>query len=448
MSLLLLLPAITMAAFAFLYYRTHPVARSLTAAIVFGIFYWYLLPGFIFLLDAEIRGVDSYLLRSSSITLHSFWLINFSLALLLLLPGVASITCRLRYRALKQELLNFSENGVDKLLLVTAISSVSLLVMRFAELGPGFALQLIIGLTSAREVMRFENTSGSVAESLFALWEILTVFSSIFLATTYVWLRRAMSMRFVLACLSVVLVFASNGTRSVLLLLVFSLIAALFSRPSSPRSSARHASTLRKRRRLLPVLAAVGLCVVVSMNIIARFANDSSQSEHILLNSVASHNDMFRELLFSITNADRYQADGWLLLQTPLTFAMPSFLGFSKTIPTHLVDFNFDRAGIDLLQGAGNVFPGLIADMYLCFGNFGPIVQAALSAIFMILLWHVTLKKNKSAVGGGLFITLLAYYVISFRNMQGSFVVLLVVAFLLSRFLSVRAAQRRPSGRC
>jgi hypothetical protein len=253
-----------------------------------------------------------------------------------------------------------------------------------------------------------------------------------------------MSMRFVLACLSTLLVFASNGTRSVLLLLLFSLATTLFARPRVTVAD-RGPRPGRRRRRLLPVLLVVGLCVVAGMNMMARFENDPSQAEHILLNSVASHNDMFRELVFSIVNGDRYRSDGLLLLQTPLTFAMPSFLGFSKAIPPHLVDFNLDRAGIDLLDGAGNVFPGLIADMYLCFGDFGPLVHGALSALFLWIFWLATLNTNRSAIGGALFVTLLAYYVISFRNLQGSLAILVVVAYLLSRLMALSPRRGRQN---
>jgi hypothetical protein len=442
MTLLLLLPAITMFVFAWSLYRAHPVARSFTVAVVFGIVYWYVMPGTIFLLNPEIQGEDSYLLISRNITLHSIWLINFSLALLLLLPGAALNMSRLRYHSLQREMLSFSAGHLDKLLLITVVSSATLLMMRFVELGPALALQLIVGLTSARDFMSFENISGGVAQSLLGLWELLTVFTSIVCATAYMWLRRTMSIRFVLACLSTVMVFASNGTRSVLLLLLFSLITALISRPPLQRPLVGHANRPLRRRSLLPLLLIIGLCVVASINIQARFANDPSQADYILLNSVGGHNDMFRELVYSITHVDKYRIDGWLLLQTPVTFAMPSFLGFSKTIPPHLVDFNLDRAGIDLIAGAGNVFPGLIADMYLNFRDFGPLVQAALSWVFLIVLWQATLKVNKSAIGGALFVTLLAYYVISFRNLQGSLGILLIVAYLLSRLMSVRAPNR------
>ncbi|MEY4505573.1 MAG: hypothetical protein RL297_151 [Pseudomonadota bacterium] len=447
MSLFLLLPPIAMTILAWLCYRQHFVARTFTVAVVFGVGFWYAMPGAAFLLVPGIQGEDSYLLSSDGSALHSIILINFSLALLLLLPGVVLHGSRIRHRTLQRELLSFSEASLEKLLLLTIVSAGSLLLMRFEELGPAFALKLLIGLTSARDVMSFENTSSGLKQSLIGLWELLTVFISVFIATTYVWLRRTMSWRFVLASLSTVLLYASSGTRSVILLLIFSLITALISRPAVPLLASRQISKRRKRKPLLPLVLIFGLCVTAVMSTTARFANDSSQADNVFINTLLVHNDMFRELLFSITKGNGYRSDGWLLLQVPITFAMPSFLGFTKTIPPHLVDFNLDRAGIYLIGGSGNVFPGLIADMYLCFGNFGPLVQAALSGIFLLLLWQATLKVNKSAIGGALFVTLLAYYVVSFRNMQGSIGILLVVTFLLSRLMYARVTYRGESGK-
>jgi len=438
MLLFLLLPAIAMAMLAWPFCRTHPVARPFAVAVIFGIGYWYVMPGVFFLLVPIIQGEDSYLLNSVDNTLHSIWLINSCLALLLLVAGLARCTCRVRYQNLRQELLYFPEPLVEKLLLATLVSASLLLTIRFIDLGPAFALQLLIGLASAREVMSFENISSSIGQSLIGLWELLTVFMSIFLSTIYVWLRRTVSISFVLACLSSVLVFASSGTRSVLLLLIFSIITAVISRPPAPSPKKNHTRVVRKRAQMLPTLLILGLCIIAGANMSARFANDSSQADYILLNSLGSHNDMFRELIYSITYGDSYQTDGWLFLETPITFAMPSFLGFSKTIPPHLIDFNLDRAGIDLLEGAGNVFPGLIADMYLCFGEFGPIIQALISALFLFLLWKTVLNVNKSAVGGALFVTLLSYYIISFRNLQGSLGILIILAFLLTRFVRIQ----------
>lgn len=297
-------------------------------------------------------------------------------------------------------------------------------------------IQLIFGSISARDLMSYSNFSSSYKESLIALCELLATFSSVFLAATFVWLRQSISIRFVVACFATTLVFISNGTRSTILLLLIAVFVALLSRPPSTKNYQRKTNVILLIRSLISLIIMGGLIVGVTTVMQARFANDPYQEEHIVINSVASNNDMFRELMFSILNGNNYRSDGVLFLETPITYAMPSFLGFEKAIPPHLIDFNFDRAGIDIVNGEGNVFPGLIADMYLCFGDLGPVVLAVLSALFFWVFWWVTLRRNCSAIGGGLFVTLLAYYVICFRNLQGSLGILVVASYALSVLLA------------
>ena len=107
-----------------------------------------------------------------------------------------------------------------------------------------------------------------------------------------------------------------------------------------------------------------------------RFEGGPEELGWLAIRSVGVHNDMFRELVFVLKNGANYRSDALLFLLTPISYAMPSFLGFSKSIPPHLIDFNLDRAGIDLIYGVGNVFPGLIGDLVLCFGAFAPITLA------------------------------------------------------------------------
>ncbi len=439
MSLLLALPALFLAAIGWYRYRRHPIARPITISILLGIGYWYILPGTVFLQNTVIQDQDSNLLQFKTHTLHAIWLVNISLALLLMIPEVVRKSNKLRLHMLQQDIFCYRGGRVYILLLATLVSAVVLLAVRFAEMGPAFALNLIIGMTSAREVMSFENFSTSVGQSLIALWELLTVFSSTFLAATFAWSRQTTSIQFSTACLASILLFVSSGTRSVLLLLLFAVLIAILSRPAtiSPRGSKFR--WLFVRRFLFPALLTMVLVILAAQGLMARFENDHPQAEHILLNSLVTHNDMFRELMFSIRYGDRYRSDGLLLLQTPITFAMPSFLGFEKSIPPHLIDFNFDRAGIDLLYNGGNVFPGLIGEMYLCFGEMGPLILVATSIIFFWVFWITTLRLCHSAVGAGLFITLLAYYIISFRNMQGSLGILAIMSYFLTRLLVNRS---------
>lgn len=432
MTLLLVIPTLILAIITWKLYRWYPISRPLAIAIMLGIGYWYVLPGSVFIQDTAIQGSDSNLLQFYENTLHAILLIILSFALLMLLPAAARQHDVQWNHTIQCDLTRFSWRRFDALLFITIISAISLLVFRYEERGPAFALRLLVGLTSAREYMSFENTSGNIGQSMTALWEVLTTFSSIFLAATLTWLHRTVSMRFFMASLATLIVFASNGTRSVLLLLILAVLIAILSRPQYIDLSKRRFRITKLLRALFPSLLMICLIVLASKEMVARFENSPSQENNIIINSVASNNDMFRELLFSILNGKHYRSNGLLFLETPITFAMPSFLGFKKTIPPHLVDFNLDRAGINLVSGSGNVFPGLIADVYLCFGDAGPFVLAALSAVFFWVFWLVTVRRDRTGIGRGLFVTLLAYYVISFRNLQGSLGILVVASYVIT----------------
>jgi len=436
MWLLLLVPVMIIAIISWLHNRRNPLSRTILISILMGVGYWYVLPGVIFFKSVEIQGADSNLLQFDNHILHAIWLVFFSLALLLIIPAAMRKIHVLRTYMQQHELNAFNERRLSLFLYFTFISAVALLVFRFADMGPIFALNLLMGHSTARAAMSFENISGDIGNSLMALWEILTVFASIFLTAIFTWLRQTLSMRFLIACASNVFVFASSGTRAVLLLMAISVVISLMSRPRIVFPHRTKTHILRLSRKLLTALLLGGLVVVSALVMMARFENDTSQAGRILLNSVVFHNDMFRELLFSIVHGEHYRSDGLSLLQTPLNFAMPSFMGFEKSIPPHLIDFNYDRAGIDLLYGVGNVFPGIIADMYLCFDEFGPLVFAVQSAIFIYIFWFVTLRRNHSAIASALFVALLAYYVISFRNLQGSLAIVVIVSYILVSLFS------------
>lgn len=441
---LLVGPAALLVLTAWLVYRHQPRSRLFALAIFCAVGFWYLLPGTLFLLGGEVASADSDLLQAHSEIETAIALIHGSLALLLILPGLFSAMPRQFLGAstsasVTAETANHTR--LDILLLLMITSSVAFLISRYAELGPAFALQLLLGLTSAREVMTFENFSSGPGQSLLALWEIVTIFLSVFLATVFVWQRRTLSIRFVGACLAVLLAFVSSGSRTVLLLLLFAVAISLVGRPS--RQAERKSGQRRRRwagRGVLPLILMIGLTTVAATVMLARFQDDPSQSEALALNTVGSHNDMFRELVYVIKHGGNYHSDAWLFLQTPLTYAMPTFLGFNKSIPPHLVDFNFDRAGIDIVSGEGNVFPGLIGDMVMCFGLFGPVVLWAVSAVIFFIMLFVCGRSQSRTISSALLVTLLCYYVVSFRNMQGAFAILVTLAAVVSAWLP-----RKPS---
>jgi len=431
---LLALPAIMLAGLAWIFFKDQPLSRVYILAMSSGIGYWYVLPGTLFLLGGDVAAVDSDLLRDEAAVFKASLLVHVSFAALLLLP----LTFRLRPKTQRAPIFMTTECTVrlNVLLVVTVASSILLLAYRYADLGPAFALQLLVGLASAREVMSFDNFSSGPGQSLLALWEIVNLFLAVFFGALFTWQRRILTGQFVGASAAIILSFVSSGSRSTLLLFLFAIFFSIICRPPATVATGVKSTTGKNVRRLLPIIAIAALIGLAVAAMVARFEDSPAQSESLALNSIGGHNDMFRELVFVIRNGWSYQSDAWLFLQTPLTYAMPTFLGFNKSIAPHLIDFNFDRAGIDLVFGVGNVFPGLLADMFICFGPMAPVALCLFTAAVFAIAVAVTRSGRESTISQCLLISLLCYYVTSFRNLQGAFGILIVLAYILARLLS------------
>jgi hypothetical protein len=146
---------------------------------------------------------------------------------------------------------------------------------------------------------------------------------------------------------------------------------------------------------------------------------------------------MFRELVFTFLKGGAYNRDLFSFLLVPFQFLMPTFLGFTRTVPPHLADYNLDRAGIDIIHGSGNVFPGIIADVYISYGILAPIVLGLFTVFFLIIVASCTIKRNSTLVGVSLYIVLLSYYFVSFRNVQSSLALLSLYSFFLASIFRV-----------
>lgn len=433
MSLLLFVPALLAMVGAAKIYWSNAASRALALAICSAVGYWYILPGTIFLSELRSASPDAYLALDETSSFQAVLLVHSSLVLLLLLPRALT-----QSRPWEVRSDSTAASRLDVLLALCVCSSLAIFFIRFREYGSELFLDLLTGLSSAREFMTFENTSTSTAASMLALWEIVTSYVAIFLATIFILRKQAASSRTAFSIVALLFLFMASGTRAFLLLLLFASAFAMTCRAAPKKAQAKGIVPVLKA--VIPILIIGVVVLAAGQGMLARFTGDS-ESGSLILDALTAHNDMFRELIFSIQRGDNYRADGLLLLLTPLSFAMPSFLGFEKEIPPHLVDFNFDRAGIDVVYGAGNVFPGLIADMYLCFGLLAPVALALLSAAMLYVCWWATLHRRNTDVAAALFMSLLAYFTVGFRNLPGSFVILVVLSLTLVIYLQPRRAK-------
>ena len=420
--------------YSYIAFRHHTVAWPTALSILIGVFYWYVIPGTIVLATPELAGYDSYLFSDSALILSGITLVTSTILLLLMVPQLLNhfepqsdwIGAKVDHISLDRKL--------DWLLYFALGSAVSMLFFRFSNSGGDFIIKILVGLASARDSMTFENTSASTSDSLIALWEIVALFVSNFLACYFTWVRRTYSSKFATATAAIAILYAINGTRTILLVYLCSVVLAILCRPSITSSNRGKERNHFIKATLISIIF-LGMAMTVALNMSARFEKDPSQADHILANSISAHNDMFRELLFSIENSNHYRPDGLRFLRTPITFAMPSFLGFNKSIPEHLIDFNFDRANIDLVYGEGNVFPGVIADFYISFGYFGPLVQLLFLTAVIYAFRRCAFSGGRNGVSLAIYVSLLSYIIASFRNIPGSLAILAVCAAAVSILL-------------
>jgi hypothetical protein len=129
---------------------------------------------------------------------------------------------------------------------------------------------------------------------------------------------------------------------------------------------------------------------------------------------------------------------------TPFTYMMPTFLGFQKTIPTHLAAYNHLRAGIDIEYGEGNVFPGLVGDFWLLFGPWMPLPFACFVVTFCIAQ-HYAANVIPNGRGRSAFeLAALSYLFFCFRNITGALVLVLVLGLMILWISTRFSLMRRP----
>jgi hypothetical protein len=329
---------------------------------------------------------------------------------------------------------------------VVLISSIALLVVRFSNEGPNVIFSLLVGLTSAREYMTFFNRSESAADSLLALWEIANVWAALFLLASHVLRARLLSASGVMASLALVICFLGSGTRSLVLMGIFVVMAGRLTR-NRPAVAAMTQPLLGKAASYWYGVLVLAIVAAVGLGLSVRFDSESGGSDsNFLMDAVLSNNDMFRELAFAEAQlADYAPTNVTDFALTPFTFSLPGFLGFEKTIPDHLLYFNYHRAGIDLLHAQGNVFPGVIADFHMVFGASGPVWFALFLAAFLYAAKLASTFLPCSSVRLAFQITFLSYLLVSFRNIHGGLLLILVLGVVLAK-LTARLAPHRPLG--
>jgi len=313
-------------------------------------------------------------------------------------------------------------------------SSLIYLMSKYAENGIGLVYSLLLGESSAREQMQFYNISDGATSSLMGLWEIVNIAFALFLLS-YAILTREKNMKHIsLSCLFIM--FIGTGTRSIILLAIFCVILAMLLRKEV--TFVRHKGKESRIRKYLSYIIVGIFSISALQSFFSRFSKYEFGFLVAIFSTFLSHNDMFRELMFVVQNMPYWEPKSTVdFTMTPFTFLLPRFLGFSKDIPDHLLAFNLHRGGIDLTIDQGNFFPGIIADFFLNYHMFGFLIFALFIYSYFfslrIIFLYMRLKFPKE-ICDAYIISTFAYLFISFRNIQGSLVMVVIINIILAYY--------------
>jgi hypothetical protein len=427
---LIILSAIALGLIFLPFLKRNQDALSVYICILISFIFWYWIPalnvinnGFIV---EDTLAADTELLRCD---VHIVLLYYF-IAIIFTAVIATHWFARTRLRSIG----GVSDFRLTMSSILVATSAVGLLATQFRNQEARLIYDLISGTVSARDILTFFNKSSSPTGSMIALWEILTTWCALYLISIHSLRGRLLGVSGSLSVLAIVILFVSSGTRSILVMTLLIISITKFIKRRYKLATVERSGYSRKTGSVLLLLF---LCLVI-FSYKARFEN-TFDLMGIMLFSALSNNDMFSELAFVLSNLPQYGSSGIFdFLFTPFSFLFPSFLGFSKSIPSHLIEFNLQRAGIDLLTDEGNVFPGIIADFHMNFGFVGPLVFIMCVTVIIVLLAVASHRIKEPVLRSAFVITFLSYVFISFRNIQGSLALVLIIGLVFQNFLTTR----------
>lgn len=332
---------------------------------------------------------------------------------------------------------------------VAFISATMLILTRFTTQGTQVLVNLATGVSSARETADFSNLSTGAANSLMGLWEGTSLWLALFAIARHFYARSLTTANGAFSIGALTLLFVATGTRAVLLQSL--VIAGIVLSTRAPSVSDRKKGIFRVIVWAIPTVFLFGLAASA---LTSRFSADTGYRAAgalaVIGDTFLVNNDMMRELAFVVDTMLPSVYDVRDFFMTPFSHMFPSFLGFEKHIPQHLLLYNELRAGIDLNSDEGNVFPGLVADFWLNFENIGLFLSGAFTFVSIVVIARLRFIARRSIDQMAYFVTGLSYVFFNFRNISGSFVlsilfgagVLWLMARADGRGVNVAAARR------
>ena len=325
----------------------------------------------------------------------------------------------------------FLDLNILPLLTATIVCFALSVSIKIADIGAERLVSVLLLQQAAREGQDFSNISSGPLQSIMTFFDIITVFLSLVCVSSLIIKPKLSLLAVFLVSCPILVLYLFSGTRSLPMLLLVTGGLAFAVRSACLNRSGRRGGV--GKNILNTAIGAA--CGWLFLGVAAvRFSDDPSLADSFIEQSLFVHNDMFRELVYAMASDGVFSRDPVGLLFTPFYFLFPRFLGFDKSIPSYLEDFNFHRARIDLVTGQGNVFPGILADFYINFGGGGCVVFVLFVLVSVALFYKASFWKNRfDTYSISTFLVQMAYLFISFRNIMPYLGILVLLSFGINR---------------
>jgi len=150
--------------------------------------------------------------------------------------------------------------------------------------------------------------------------------------------------------------------------------------------------------------------------------------------SMGEISDMFSETIYSLTIVPAFhdyfrESVLFQFLVSPI----PRFLWSSKPLSQVVWFYSLQRDGIDIYQGSGNVFPGIVGQYYMSWGGWGPIliggVMGWLSSRIDGFLDRMRRYEDSYLRSIGMMMSV--WIALSYRILSPGFLYPIIIAFLM-----------------
>ncbi|MDD1778126.1 MAG: oligosaccharide repeat unit polymerase [Candidatus Helarchaeota archaeon] len=356
--------------------RSREFIKQLAATALFGGFFiWYAYPAAITLFSSSQEiGVDLPVVIDPETIFRSLVLLS-----LFLLSAAISIKVFGGNQLAKMSVLKSRPMTDSHILLLLVLTGCTIGLLPIFILSSGFNSALKSILQSRiieKPWLQIENLGNQSSAFTYLTSSILIASVSLLWIIIYQGRRKAPGVRIALGALALTIsaiLFLDQGTRSV---------SALIFLPPIILVIQNKLRQYRFRSVVLAVLLVFLVVFVLQFQLVFRTEYDRSHLNESLFKNWATLGgtiDYFKETLLAASLVPGYHDyfKESILLQF-ISSPIPRFIWPSKPASTLVWYYSLWRLNIDIYQGKGNTFPGIVGQFYMSWGVFGPILVGLL----------------------------------------------------------------------